>query len=337
MATFERALRTLLQEVGRRILAWGLHPLEPECPAELPARLWLQGQASRRRRQPRTTLATLCGPVDVWRRRYAPLVSGSRAIHPWALRLGREASVAPPALAERLGLWAADHAQRPVLEMVRHDHGVPWSCTTLRQRLSRRSAGMAPDRQAAQVDRGGGGRHQPRASKGQWQPTLAVGRDGVNGPMRHKEGQEGAPAPVAVWQRRGKRVGTGYRGQMPEPGQPTLTAQWTALLQDIWRQVDAQGRRLVSGSDDGSHPSDYSHSGLQKRLDPQRPWRHLAWRRSVDSSHAGLSIPQWADALCGLGAGRGAPDAPGQENDIRWQHAGVTVGSGFAASGWLVR
>src|SRR5882724_2784741 len=32
----------------------------------------------------------------------------------------------------------------------------------------------------------------------------------------------------------------------------------------------------------------------------------------------------------------GETDAQVHENEIRWHHAGVTVGSGFAASAWLV-
>src|SRR6266487_2557336 len=73
MATFEQALRTLLQEVGRRIMAWVINHLEPACPEEMPSRLWWKGQAYRRRRTHRTTLATLFGPVVMWRRLYEPL------------------------------------------------------------------------------------------------------------------------------------------------------------------------------------------------------------------------------------------------------------------------
>jgi hypothetical protein len=113
MATFERELRTLLQEVGRRIMAWVLNHMEPEGPEEMPARLWWKGQAYRRRRKHRTTIATLFGTVDVWRRLYEPLVSGSRSIHPLELRLGIEAGLATPALAERIGIWAADHFPAP--------------------------------------------------------------------------------------------------------------------------------------------------------------------------------------------------------------------------------
>jgi hypothetical protein len=302
MATFERELRTLLQEVGRRMMAWVLNHMEPERPEAMPACLWLKGQAYRRRRKHRTTMATLFGTVDVWRRLYAPLVSGSRSLHPLELRLGLEAGVATPALAERLGIWAAEHSQRHGLEMLRPDHGVPWSCPTLRTLLSSLSAGMAPYRQAAQVDRVVGWLPQTRASHGRLQPTLAVGRAGVHVPMRHREWKAGSTATVSVVHRRGQRVGTGYLGQMPAPGQPTLTAQLTALLQDILRQVDAQGLRLVSGSDAGDHPSDSYHSVLKKMIDPKRPWRHLEWIRIVDSYHACLSITPLAEALFGLTA-----------------------------------
>ena len=299
MAMFEGELSTLLREVGRRIMAWVLNHMEPECAEEMPSRLWWKGQAYRRRRKHRTTLATLFGPVVVWRRLYEPLEGGARSLHPLELRLGMEAGVATPALAKRIGGWAAEHAQRQVLTMLTHDHGVHWSCTTLRKLLGSLSAGMAQHCPAAQVDQVVSWLHQARASHGRWQPTLAVGRDGVNVPLRHGEWKEGATATVAVMDRRGKRVGTVYLGQMPESGQTTLTMQLTALIQDILRQVDSQGLRLAYISDDGYHPSDYYHRVLQQMTDPKRPWRTLEWIRIVDYYHACLYIKQLADALFG--------------------------------------
>jgi len=142
MATFEQALSTLLREVGRRIMAWVLSHIEPQRPEEMPSRLEFQGRIYRRRRKHRTSIATLFGPVEVWRRLYEPLVSGSHAIHPLELHLGIEGGVATPALAGRIGVWAAEHAQHQVLEMLRHDHGVAWSCTTLRKLLSSLSRGL---------------------------------------------------------------------------------------------------------------------------------------------------------------------------------------------------
>jgi hypothetical protein len=68
---------------------------------------------------------------------------------------------------------------------------------------------------------------------------------------------------------------------MPAAGQGTLTAQWTALLQDILQHIDSHGLRLVYVSDEGSHPSDYYHSVLKNMQDPQRPWSTLTWIRIV--------------------------------------------------------
>src|SRR5713226_9022389 len=67
------------------------------------------------------------------------------------IKVGIEAGLATPALAERSGVWATDHTQRQVLEMLTQDHGVQWSCTTLRKLLGSLSAGLGVHRQAAQV------------------------------------------------------------------------------------------------------------------------------------------------------------------------------------------
>jgi hypothetical protein len=323
MATFEWELRALLQEVGRRIVAWVLNHLEPECPEDAAPRLWWKGQAYRRRRKHRTTIATLFGPVIVWRRLYEPLPPGRRAIHPLELHLGIETGLATPALAERVGHWAADHTQRQVLEILQHDHGVHWSCATLRKLLGSLSAGMAPHRQEAQVDQVVRWLHQARASTGRFQPTLAVGRDGVNVPLRHGEWKEGATATVSVMDRRGKRVGTVYLGRMPEAGQTTLTTQLTALIQDILKQVDAQSLRLVYVSDDGYHPSDYYHNVLKKMQDPKRPWCPLTWIRIVDYYHACLYIQQLAEALFGPSP-KGRAWAKQMRQHLKTQSDGIT-------------
>ena len=91
MATFARALSTLLREVGRRIMAWVLHHMEPEHPAEAPARVHVAGRVYRRRAKYRRTVATLFGPVDVWRRLYELLGRGVHALHPLELQGGVEA------------------------------------------------------------------------------------------------------------------------------------------------------------------------------------------------------------------------------------------------------
>jgi hypothetical protein len=252
-------------------MVWVLNHLEPAEAEAIPSRLWWQGQAYRRRRQHRTTLATFFGPVVVWRRLYEPLARRGRSLHPLERRLGIEAGGAPPALAERLGSWAAEHPQHQVLEMLAADHGVHWSCSTLRKLLSTLSTGMGAQRHGAQVAQVVHWLAQARASQGHWQPTLSVGRDGVNVPLRHGAWKEGATATVSVLDHRGKRVGTVYLGHMPASGQRTVTTPLTALIQDILKQVDSQSLRLVYVSDDGYHPSDYYHRVLKRCPIPSAP------------------------------------------------------------------
>jgi len=302
MMTFEHDLSVLLREVGRRILAWVLHRMEPANDEEAPSRLQCEDRLYRRRRRHPRSVASLFGPVPRWRRLYEPLGRGGGSIHPLELRLGIDAGVAPPALAERVGSWATEHTQHQVLEMVEKDHGVHWSCTTLRTLLGGLRRGMAPHRHASQVDHVVNWLDQARASRGRFRPTLAVGRDGIFVPLRHGVGQEGATAPIAVLDRRGKRVGTVYLGQRPESGQGTLTAQLNALLQDILSRGDSQSLRLVYVTDEGYPPSEYYHSVLQKMIDPRRPWRRLEWRRIVDFYHACQYIQQLAETIFGAGA-----------------------------------
>jgi hypothetical protein len=298
---FERELSALLREVGRRIMAWTLNRLEPKADREAPSRVSFEGRLYRRRRTHPHVVGTLFGPVTLWRRLYEPHGHHGRSIHPLELRLGIEAGLATPALAERVGYGATDHTQHEVLEMVQRDHGISWSCPSLRKLLGSLRAGMAPYREGAQVERILGWIEQARASTGRFRPTLSVGRDGIFVPLRGGVAQEGATATVAVLDRRGQRVGTVYLGLMPESGQATLTDQLTGLLQAIFQQVDSQLLRLAYVSDEGHHPSTYYHQVLKKMVDPRRPWRRLEWIRIVDFYHACGYVQQLADTIFGAG------------------------------------
>ena len=110
---------------------------------------------------------------------------------------------------------------------------------------------MAKHRHVSQVEQVVHWLEQARASTGRYRPTLSVGRDGIFVPLQHRVWQEGATATVSVLDRSAKRLGTVYLGHRPEPGQETLTAQFNGLLHDILSQVDSQGLRLVSVTDDG--------------------------------------------------------------------------------------
>src|SRR5262249_42064866 len=180
---FERDLSALLREVGRRIMTWTLNRLEPEADSEAPSRVSFEGRLYRRRRKHPHVVGTLFGPVTLWRRLYEPRGHRGRSIQPLELRLGIETGLATPALAERVGYWATDHTQHEVLEMVQRDHGVSWSCTSLRKLPGSLRAGMAPYREVAQVERVLAWIEQARASTGRFRPTLLVGRDGIFVPL----------------------------------------------------------------------------------------------------------------------------------------------------------
>lgn len=201
-----------------------------------------------------------------------------------------------------MGRWGTDHTQQDILEMVRSDHGVDWSCSSLRKVLGSLRAGMAPHREGAQVAQLVSWLAQARAATGRFRPTLAVGRDGIFVPRRHGVWQEGATATISILDRRGKRVGSVYLGQRPEAGQGTLTDQLSGLLKAIFSRVDSQSLRLVYVTDEGHHPSTYDHRVLQKMTDPRRPWCGLEWIRVVDFYHACPYVQQLADTLFGAGA-----------------------------------
>src|SRR5918912_3597993 len=320
---FERELSDLLREVGRRIMTWTLNCLEPEADSEAPSWVSFEGRLYRRRRQHPQVVGTLFGPVTLWRRLYEPRGHRGRSIHPLELRLGIEAGLATPALAERVGYWATDHTQNEVIEIIQREYGVLWSCTSLCKLLGSLRAGMAPHREGAQVEQVLRWLEQARTSRGRFRPTLSVGRDGIFVPLRGGVAQEGATATVSVLDRRGKRVGTVYLGQMPESGQTTLTTQLTTLIQDILQQVDAQRLRLVYVSDDGYHPSDYYHTVLKKMQDPKRPWCPLTWIRIIDYYHACLYMQPLAEALFGPSP-KGRAWATQRRKHLKTQSDGIT-------------
>jgi hypothetical protein len=301
MMAFEHDLSALLREVGRQIMVWALNRLEPANDDESPSQVAYMGRLYRRRRPHPNQVATRFGPVKLWRRLYEPLGSGGSSIHPLELRLGIEAGLATPALAERVGQWSTDHTQQEVLDLLEKEHGVPWSCTSLRKLLGSLRDGMAPHREVCQVEQVVSWIEQARASKGRFRPTLSVGRDGIFVPLRHGVWQEGGAGTVSVLDRRGQRLGTVYVGQMPQAGQVTLTDQLSGLLTAILTKVDSQGLRLVYVTDEGHHPSTYYHRVLKKMVDPRRPWRVLEWIRIVDFYHACGYVQQLADTIFGAG------------------------------------
>lgn len=301
---FENALNGLLREIGRLIVHWVYNHLEPDEPDLVPIRLHFDGEYYRRRkkRTPNCYVATLFGTITLMRFLYQPVESAERSIFPLEIRLGLEAGIATPALADRVAIHSVNCTQSQVREILTRDHGIGWSVGTLRNVTASVSAGMAEHRHAAQVDKVLAWLKQADASSGNRKPVLAAGRDGIFLPIRHESCyREGAAATLSVYDRRGRRLGTVYLGRMPEPGQGTLSDQLTALIKDVLAKWNGLLPRLAYVTDAGHHPTEYFNNVLKKMHNPRRPHECLVWEWVVDYYHACEYISKLAEALFGAG------------------------------------
>ena len=115
---FETQLQVQLRELGRIIVEWTFNHLEPHDRRDMPNQMCFQGVWYRRRfKSPNRTVATLFGTITLWRMLYQPLHGVERSITPLEIRLGLEAGLATPALAE--------HAARASTGAVQPGHGRP--------------------------------------------------------------------------------------------------------------------------------------------------------------------------------------------------------------------
>jgi hypothetical protein len=302
---FERQVAATLREAGRALLERVYNGLEPERLEDCPRRLRCAGETYRRRPKSRNRVGTLFGEIELRRYLYEAVEPGEPALFPLELQLGIEAGLATPALAERVGRWAAEHEQARVLALLRQEHGVTWSVKSVRKLTAALHDGLASCRAEAQEARLLGLLGQAFASRGQRRPVLAAGRDGIMVPLRGEGYHEAATATVSVYDRRGRRVGTVYLGRMPEAGQGTLSDQLTALLTGVlaaWHARGGPAPRLAYVTDAGDHPRTYYRRVLRRLPDPWRPGQALAWAWVVDFWHACGYVHHLAEGLFGPGA-----------------------------------
>lgn len=204
---FENALNGLLRQIGRLIVHWAYNHLEPDEPGLPPIRLHFDGEYYRQRKKtPNHHVATLFGTITLMRFLYQPIESAERSIFPLEIRLGLEAGIATPALADRVAIHSANCTQSQVREILTRDHSIGWSVKMLRKVTASVSAGMAEHRHAAQVAKVLAWLKAADASSGNRKPVLAAGRDGIFLPIRHEPCyREGATATLSVYDRRGQR------------------------------------------------------------------------------------------------------------------------------------
>jgi hypothetical protein len=296
---FETQLQAQLRELGRILVEWTFNHLEPHDRRDMPNQIGFQGVWYRRRfKSPNRTVATLFGTITLWRMLYQPLHGVERSIVPLEIRLGLEAGLATPALAERAAQAAAVSTQGAVLAGLKRDHGVSFSVASLRTVIAGVVGGMEPHRQDAQVAQVLKWLGQAFRSRGGRKPVLAVGRDGLMLPIRGQEcDREGATATLSVHDRRGRRLGTVYLGRMPEPGQETLSRQLTAVLVAVLSRWTGPLPRLAYVTDGGYQQTRYFRRVLKRMRHPRHPGQRLEWGWVIDFYHASEYVYKLAEAL----------------------------------------
>lgn len=302
---FERDLERLLGEMGRRIVEVVYNRAESEEPESLPKRFVDRQQEYSRKNEKtknRGGIGTLFGTVELRRFSCEPLQEArdddQSSFAPLERQLGIVAGNATPALAERVALLAADHSQQEVLQRLAADYGVSWSVAVLRKVTAAVSEGVAEYLHQAQKAQLLDWLQKADGSKGRHKIVLAVGRDGIMLPIRgEKSYKEGSVGTITVYDRRGRRLGTVYLGQMPEAYQATLSHQLTRLLTEVLQAWKGCWPRLVYVTDAGYHPTEYFDNVLKLLEDPRRPGRQLEWTRVVDFYHACEYLGDLAEAL----------------------------------------
>jgi hypothetical protein len=294
---FEIELETCCRESCRMLVEAEYNAIEPAAIKDCPVRMRLAGEEYKRRPKSPNEIGTLFGRIRLERYRYEAVEPGERSIFPLEMHLGIEAGLATPALAERIGLQCADHTQQQVLDWLERHHGIRWSTASLRKLSASLSEGLAMFRQPAQEKKILELLRKADKSTGPHHPVLVVGRDGIMTPMRHGAYREASTATVYVMDRRGKRLGTVYLGQMPESGQGTLSHQLTSLLTGVLTKWDGCLLRYVYVTDAGHHPQEYYETVLKKMEDPKRPGRLLEWQWIVDFWHACCYLTKLREGL----------------------------------------
>ncbi len=302
---FENAVEDRLRELGRNILETVYNRLEADDAGEMPKQVGYDRHEYSRKNEKtnnRNGIGTVFGKISLVRFSYEPLGEArddkQQSVSPLELSLGIVAGNATPALAERVGRTAAGQTQRDLLEFLERAHRVRWSAKVLRRVTTAVSRGVAEHLHQAQKEQLLAWLRAADGSKGRRQITLAVGRDGIMLPIRNEQTyKEGAVGTVTVYDRRGRRLGTIYLGQMPEAFQTTLSEELTRLLTELLEEWDGRWPRLAYITDAGYHPTEYFDNVLSQMEHPRHPGRLLEWTRIVDFYHATEYLAKLAQVL----------------------------------------
>jgi len=320
---FEKELKTALDEAGRELMEEVLGCLEAADKKQAAPKVRYHKETYRINKRTKATIATSFGPITLWSFLYLNEEAGEPGLHPLHVQLGIVAG-ASPVLAERVGRWAVDHTQSEVRRLLASEHGLGWSNDHLRRVLREYRHLVVRFRAEVQTERLLGWLGQAERSRGRHRPVLAVGRDGVMVPMRDHPYQEASAATVTVYDRRKKRLGTVYLGQMPQAKQVAMTEELTALLKAVLQQWSGPLPRLVYVTDKGQAQDDYYRRVLRRMRHPRRPQQRLSWEWVLDFFHVCAYVGKLSEALFGKSTKKGPAWFKHMRQWLRERHQGVS-------------
>jgi hypothetical protein len=296
---FEKDLQPAFDQAGREILAEVLNHVQPADKQQVAAKVRYHKTTYRINKRTKATIATSFGDITVWSFYYLNEEDGEPGLHPLHVQLGIVASTTP-VLAERVARWAIDHSQSEVRQLLTAEHGLRWSNDRLRRVLREYRRMVVMFCAEAQAERLLKWLADAERSRGRNRPVLAVGRDGVMVPVR--EGgpyQEASAGTVSVYDRRKKRLGTVYLGQMPESEQVTMTTELTDLIETVLRDWTGPVPRLVYVTDKGQAQDKYFRRVLKRMRHPRNSNERLKWEWVLDFFHAASYVGKLSEALFG--------------------------------------
>jgi hypothetical protein len=303
---FEKDLQQLARELARLVVQWTYNHLEPADADACPPEVYAAGSRFRRLAQKTPQqVDTLFGTIGLRRLGYrAAPAEGEPVLFPLCQVLGLSHG-ATPALVERAAHYLAEGGatQKQTLARLRREHGVGWGVKRLRQVAQGVAAAMAEQQPQAQAEQILGWLEQAQASRGRHRPVLSVGRDGITLGLQIKGCaiyEVATTGTLTVYDRRGRRLGTVYLAYTPEPGQPTMSAQLTRLLEEVLRRWQGPLPRLSYVTDAGDNETTYYRKVL-RRLRHPRTGQRLEWYWVVDYYHASERLWTMAEALFGSG------------------------------------
>lgn len=295
----EQQVKTALDQAGRTIMQEAFNGQEPSDKQHAEPKVRYRRDTYRINKRTPCQVATIFGTITVWSFLYLNEQDGEPGLHPLHVRLGIVAGGATVLLAERVAHAAVDFSQSEVRRWLECEHGLRWSNDRLRRVVREFRNTVVAFRAEAQAERLLLWLGVAQRSRGRHRPVLAVGRDGVMVPIRGHAYQEASAATVSVYDRRAKRLGTVYLGQMPESYQKAMTKELTDLVKTVLAAWSGPTPRLVYVTDKGQASEDYYRRVLRKMKDPHRPSRRLAWEWVIDYFHVCGYVSKLREALFG--------------------------------------